>query len=83
LTLGSTQAVLSAIREGVGLGFVSLSAAQPQIDCGGLQLVGIPGFRLTRTLWLVYERGRATGALRGAFLEAVRGYAGRGGPPLV
>jgi DNA-binding transcriptional LysR family regulator len=82
LTLGSTQAVLSAIREGVGLGFVSLSAAQPQIG-GGLQLVGIPGFRLTRTLWLVYERGRATGALRGAFLEAVRGYAGRGGLPLV
>jgi DNA-binding transcriptional LysR family regulator len=83
LTLGSTQAVLSAIRQGTGLGFVSLSAARPQIDCGALQLVGIPGFRPARTLWLVYERGRATGALRGAFLEAVRAYAGRGGPPVI
>ena len=64
LTLGSTQAVMSAVREGAGVGFVSWFAAKPQIDCGLLQLVRLPELRLTRTLWLVYERGRATGALR-------------------
>ncbi|MCL4367984.1 MAG: LysR family transcriptional regulator [Actinobacteria bacterium] len=83
LTLGSTQAVMGAVREGAGLGFVSWFAAKPQIDCGVLQCVRLPGLRLTRTLWLVYERGRATGALRSAFLEAVRRHALRGGPPAI
>ena len=79
LTLGSTQAVMSAIGQGAGVGFVSWFAAKPQIDCGMLQLVRIPELRLTRTLWLVYERGRATGALRSAFLGAARAYARRSG----
>ena len=83
LTLGSTQALMSAVRDGVGLGFVSRCAAESQIEFGVLQPVSLMGVQLTRTLWLVYDRGRVSGALRSAFLDAVRGYsAGRGRLPL-
>ena len=83
LTLGSTQALMSAVRDGAGLGLVSRCAAESQIEFGVLQPVSLMGVQLTRTLWLVYDRGRVSGALRSAFLDAVRGYsAGRGRLPL-
>jgi len=54
LTLGSTQAVLQAVEQGLGLGFVSArAAAQAQAD-GHLVCVRLDGVDLSRDLYLAY-----------------------------
>lgn len=74
MRLGSTQAVLTAVRAGAGAGFVSRLAAASSLSNGTLQEIRINGLEMRRTLWLVYDAGRAEGGLRLAFLEHLRGF---------
>lgn len=65
MTLSTTQAVVSAVRAGCGIGFVSSLALAERSDgrVAGVRLAGIP---LRRTLYLVYETRRVmTPAARG------------------
>jgi DNA-binding transcriptional LysR family regulator len=78
MRLGSTQAVLTAVRAGGGVGFVSRRAAASSLADGSLQEVRVDGLELRRTLWLVYDPGRAVGGLRHAFLEYLRAHAAAG-----
>ena len=59
MALGSTQAIISAVSGGLGVGFVSSLATQ---EAGGrvvpLRLIGLP---LRRALYLIFEKGRAQG----------------------
>lgn len=79
MRLGSTQAVLTAVRAGGGVGFVSRLAAASSLADGSLQEVRVEGLELRRTLWLVYDSGRAVGGLRRAFLEFLRAHAAAAG----
>jgi DNA-binding transcriptional LysR family regulator len=59
LTLGSTQAILQAVAQGLGIGFVSSKAsAQAQAD-NHLACVGLDGVDLRRDLYLAYLAQRA------------------------
>lgn len=70
LTLGSTQGVAQAIRDGLGIGFVSAHAAASE----GLSTVSIRGIDLTRELYMAYEPGRVTSGLLKAFLAFARAW---------
>jgi DNA-binding transcriptional LysR family regulator len=72
LTLGSTQAILQAVAQGLGLGFVSArAAAQAQAD-GRLACVGLEGVDLRRDLYLAYQAQRAGDSLVAHFLDFAR-----------
>jgi DNA-binding transcriptional LysR family regulator len=69
LILGSTQAILRAIEQGLGLGFVSARAvAQAQAD-GHVACVGLVGVNLRRHLYLAYLPERASDPLVAHFLS--------------
>lgn len=56
MALGSTQAIISSVANGLGIGFVSVLATE---EAGGrvvpLRLAGLP---LRRSLYLIFEEGR-------------------------
>ena len=77
LTLGSTQGVVKAVRDGLGIGFVSVYAAASE----SLPVVRIQGLDLTRELYMAYEPGRATSGLLRAFLAFARAWGPKMGSP--
>jgi DNA-binding transcriptional LysR family regulator len=57
MALGSTQAIVSSVAAGLGLGFVSsLAVDEANNRVTGVRLRGIP---LKRNLFLIYETGKA------------------------
>ncbi|MBC7222799.1 MAG: LysR family transcriptional regulator [Anaerolineae bacterium] len=75
LVLGSTQAVLQAVAQGLGVGFVSVRALRSLEGRGAPKAVRLQGVRLERPLWAVYRRDRAEDpAVRGV-LAFVREWA--------
>lgn len=81
MVLGSTEALLNAIRAGAGVGFVSARAAQCLEAAGQVVRLQVEGLRITRVLWMAYHPGRVTGALREAFLSFIREWRLEGGTP--
>jgi DNA-binding transcriptional LysR family regulator len=78
LVLGSTQAVLQAVAQGLGLGFVSSKAsAQAQAD-RHVACVGLEGVDLRRNLYLAYLPQRMGDPLVARFLNFARGRFGEG-----
>lgn len=72
LTLGSTQAILRAVEQGLGMGFVSERAlAQAEAD-GHLACVHLAGVDLRRDLYLAYRPHRLSDPLVVRFLEFAR-----------
>lgn len=68
LSLGSTQAVIAAVRSGLGVGLVSSLVLRGVADIRPLPLAGVQARRL---LYLVYERHR----LHTPAVEALLGFA--------
>lgn len=79
MVMGSTRALLSAVRAGAGVGFVSKLAARCQVEAGEVTEVQIEGLQISRSLWVAYHPGRVTGALREVFLEHLRQWRSKGG----
>lgn len=78
LTLGSTQAVLQAVEQGLGVGFVSArAAAQAQAD-GHLACVRLAGVDLRRDLYLAYLPQRIGDPLLARFVDFAHNFV-RGG----
>jgi DNA-binding transcriptional LysR family regulator len=71
-TLGSTQAVLQAVAEGLGLGFVSTRAAARDASDGHLACVRLAGVDLTRNLYLAVLPGRVGDPLIARFMNFVQ-----------
>jgi molybdate transport repressor ModE-like protein len=72
LTLGSTQAILQAVEQGLGMGFVSARAsAQAQAD-GRLACVRLAGIDLSRDLYIAYLPRRSGDPLLAHFLDFAR-----------
>jgi DNA-binding transcriptional LysR family regulator len=76
LVLGSSQAVLQAVQQGLGLGFVSARAAADAVSAGKVAQTGIAGVDLRRALYLAYLPQRVGDPLLARFLEFVRGQYG-------
>lgn len=76
IRLGSTHAVVAAILDGLGIGFVSARALQrhPRSRVRGVRLRGVP---IERRLLAVYQRDRARTPLVEAFIEHLRSFAER------
>lgn len=72
LTLGSTQAILRGVEEGLGVGFVSARAAAHAQASGHLAIVRLHGIDLYRDLYLAYQRTRAHEPLIGRFAAFAR-----------
>ena len=72
LTLGSTQAILQAAAEGLGLGFASARAALQVRSGGRLACVRLAGVDLRRDLYLAYLSQRVGDPLVAHFLEFAR-----------
>jgi DNA-binding transcriptional LysR family regulator len=51
--LGNTEGLKRAVMAGLGVGFVSRFATGMERRAGLLAEVAVPGFRITRTLWLI------------------------------
>ncbi|MDY7041177.1 MAG: selenium metabolism-associated LysR family transcriptional regulator [Chloroflexota bacterium] len=75
LTLGSTQAVVQAIRDGLGIGFVSAFAITRVPPAERLPVVGIEGLTFTRDLFIVYEESRVARPLLREFVAFARTWA--------
>lgn len=72
VVLGSTQAVLQAVKQGLGIGFVSArAAAQDQAD-GRLACLRLAGVDLRRDLYLAYLSRRAGDAAIARFVDVAR-----------
>ena len=72
LTLGSTQAVVQAIRDRLGIGFVSRRAVVRVPPAERLPTVAIEGLTFSRILFIVYLAARITSPLLRAFLAFAR-----------
>jgi DNA-binding transcriptional LysR family regulator len=69
LTLGSSQAILQAVAQGLGLGFVSARAAAQARAEGRIGCVGLEGVDLRRGLYLAFLPERAGDPLVAHFLD--------------
>jgi len=67
--LGSTEAVLTAVGAGLGIGFVSVYALVGDRSCPTLRVPNVVDLAPGRDLVLVSERGRPLSALADAFRE--------------
>jgi DNA-binding transcriptional LysR family regulator len=72
LILGSTQAVLQAVEQGLGIGFVSARAAAAALADGRVAQVALRGTDLRRDLYLAYVPERVGDPLVGRFLKFAR-----------
>jgi DNA-binding transcriptional LysR family regulator len=72
LTLGSTQAVVQAVRDRLGIGFVSRRAIVRVPPAERLSTVVIEGLAFARDLYMIYDPARSNSPLLRAFLAFVR-----------
>lgn len=69
--IGSTAAVLQAVRAGAGLSWVSKKAAEPDLAAGTLTTVKVKGLDIQRNCWLVTRKGRTLPPAGKAFLDVL------------
>ena len=67
--MGSTEAVLQGIKQGIGASVLSRQAVDEHLDCGFLAVAEIQQVRFTRPLYLIQRRGRQASPLCTAFLD--------------
>jgi DNA-binding transcriptional LysR family regulator len=57
MTLGSTEAIKSAVETGLGVGFVSRWAISKELELGTLKVAQVNGLRVTRHFTLISRTG--------------------------
>lgn len=72
LVLGSSQAILQAVQQGLGVGFVSARAAADALAAGRVAATGVAGVDLSRALYLAYLPHRIADPLLARFVEFAR-----------
>lgn len=72
MELDSTEAVKSAVRAGLGVGFVSEWALAREIALGMLKEIPVKNLDIRRDFLFVYPRGPEPGGIEGAFLNFAR-----------
>ena len=77
-TLGSTQAILQAAAQGLGIGFVSARASAPMEADGRLACVRLSGVDLARSLFLAVSPGRIGDPLIACFMDFAQAQAAGG-----
>lgn len=72
LVLGTTQAIISAVETGMGIGFVSNLAIKKSLDLGLIKQLSVEGLSLRRAFYCVYHRKRITSRLPEEFISFIR-----------
>ncbi len=67
--LGSTRAVIEAVKSGVGVSIVSQRAIKEELEYGLLKSIRIEGIRLLRNFYLILRRGKTNSPICKAFLS--------------
>ncbi len=72
LTLGTTQAVVSAVEAQSGIAFVSSYAIQKSLSLGLVKTVGIGNLTLKRDFYCIYRKERMASRLLEEFVSYIR-----------
>lgn len=68
-TLGSTDAVKQAVKNGLGLSILSIHSIKDEIECGKLKAIRIKGHRMTRKFYIVTHNKRTLPFIYRLFYE--------------
>lgn len=71
LTLANAEAIEMSVEEGIGIAFVSRLAAERGLQLGRIKAVPVQGMSLTRAIYMLRRRNRATTPLQQAFWDFV------------
>jgi DNA-binding transcriptional LysR family regulator len=74
LTLGSTQAVVSAVAAGAGVAFVSSLAVNWKAPPAAVKRVRVRGLHLNRDFYCVFRRERSASRLYDEFIDFLKSY---------
>ncbi len=74
LEMGSNATIKDAVKRGLGVSFVSRSAAERELSAGELLTVPVRGLVLTRYLYAVYHRRRPLSPPASAFLHFLKAH---------
>jgi DNA-binding transcriptional LysR family regulator len=77
LRLGTTQAVVSAIEAGLGIGFISDLAVEKSVALGRLRVLSVDGVAVKRRFFCVYRPRRIELRLEREFLAFAREWGSR------
>ncbi len=80
LELGSNEAILEAVRKGLGLAVLSAHAVQKEVDAGHLRALQVTGLALEREMFVVWDRRRVLPTPARHFLDLLEPCRGAGRP---
>jgi DNA-binding transcriptional LysR family regulator len=69
MELDSSEAIISSVESGLGIGFVTRAAILPRLSLGKIATAKINGLRIVRNFSLVYPSGPKPEGLAGAFRQ--------------
>ena len=76
LTVGSSQAIISAVEAWAGIAFISNLAIKKALDLGTVRQVEVEGLNLKRDFFCVYYTERVTSHLLQEFIAFIRSRTG-------
>jgi DNA-binding transcriptional LysR family regulator len=74
MQLDSTEAIISSVEAGLGIGFVSRWAVDRRLPLGRIKKARVTGLRIPRNFCLVYPSGPGPRGTPGAFRHFVLEY---------
>jgi len=72
LTLGTTQAVVSAVEDNAGIAFVSNLAIKRSLALGLVRQINVTGLKMGRDFFGIYRRERVVTRLQSTFIEFMK-----------
>lgn len=72
LTLGTTQAVVSAVEDNAGIAFVSSLAIKRSLALGLVRQIDIRGLKMSRDFYGIYRRERVVTRLQSEFIDFMK-----------
>lgn len=78
MELDSSEAIISSVESGLGIGFVTRAAILPRLPLGKIATATIKGLRISRNFSLVYPAGPKPEGLAGVFRQFTIDQANRG-----
>jgi DNA-binding transcriptional LysR family regulator len=75
LILSTSQSIVSAVEEGIGIAFVSSLAIKKSVALGLVKQVPIDGVKMSRDFYCVYRKEHIVSRLLGEFISFVRAQA--------
>lgn len=72
MTLGNSEAIIMAVEEGIGVGFVPKTAALRSLQLGGINIIPIQGIQMGYTIWMACNTIHPATAVQIHFMDMLR-----------